>query len=62
MRGVFRDVTKGNNDLGVLTPADAGGARPLGCCPATPGYDLATGWGSLKIDGFAKAAQRAGAP
>lgn len=60
-KSVFRDVTKGNNDLGILTPADAGGARSLGCCPATPGYDLATGWGSLKVDGFARAAQRAGA-
>jgi kumamolisin len=60
-RGVFSDVTKGNNDLGVLTPADAGGGRPLGCCPATHGYDIATGWGSLKVEGLAKAAQRAAA-
>lgn len=59
--GVFYDVTKGNNDLGVLTPADAGGGQPLGCCPATPGYDIATGWGSLKVEGLAKAARRAAA-
>ena len=58
-RSVFRDVTRGNNDLGILTPAEAGGGRPLGCCSATPGYDLATGWGSLEVDGFAKAATRA---
>ncbi len=56
---VFRDVTRGNNDLGILTPAEAGGGRPLGCCSATPGYDLATGWGSLEVDGFAKAAAQA---
>ena len=56
---VFRDVTRGNNDLGVLTPAEAGGSRPLGCCSATPSYDLATGWGSLEVEGFARAASRA---
>ncbi len=60
-RGVFSDVNRGNNDLGVLTPADAGGGRPLGCCPATPGYDVATGWGSLKVEGLAKAAWRVAA-
>jgi subtilase family serine protease len=58
-RSVFRDVTKGNNDLGRLTPAEAGGGHPLGCCSATPGYDLATGWGSLQVEGFAKAAVKA---
>ncbi len=57
---VFRDVTKGTNDLGPLTPSDAGGGLSLGCCAATPGYDLATGWGSLKVNGFAIAAARAG--
>ena len=56
---VFRDVTKGNNDLGRLTPTEAGGGHPLGCCSATPGYDLATGWGSLQVEGFAKAAVKA---
>jgi len=58
-RRVFRDVTNGNNDLGLLTPAEAGGGHPLGCCSARPGYDLATGWGSLKVDGFARAAVQA---
>ncbi len=57
---VFRDVTKGTNDLGPLTPSDAGGGVSLGCCAATPGYDLATGWGSLKVNAFAIAAARAG--
>lgn len=59
-RRVFRDVTRGNNDLGPLISPEAGGGEPLGCCAATPGYDLATGWGSLKVDGFAQAAGRAG--
>ncbi len=58
-RSVFRDVTRGNNDLGRLTPADAGGGRPLGCCSATPGDDFATGWGSLQVQGFSKAAAQA---
>jgi subtilase family serine protease len=60
-RGVFSDVTRGNNDLGVLTPADAGGGQRLGCCPATRGYDIATGWGSLQVEGLAKAAWRVAA-
>lgn len=58
-RGVFRDVTKGNNDLGSLLPKEVGGGHPLGCCGARPGYDWASGWGSLKVLGFAKAASRA---
>jgi kumamolisin len=57
-RGVFRDVTRGNNDLGSLLPADAGGGHPLGCCGARPGYDWASGWGSVKVLGFARAALR----
>jgi subtilase family serine protease len=43
----LRDVTRGNNDLGVLEPEDAGGGHPLGCCSAGRGYDVASGWGSL---------------
>ncbi len=58
-RTVFRDVTKGNDDLGALLPKDVGGGHPLGCCGARPGYDWASGWGSLKVLGFAKAAARA---
>lgn len=58
-RGVFRDVTKGNNDLGSLLPKEVGGGHPLGCCGARPGYDWASGWDPLKVLGFAKAASRA---
>lgn len=59
-REVFRDVTKGNDDLGPLLPKEIGGGHLLGCCEARPGYDWASGWGSLKVVGLAKAALRAG--
>jgi subtilase family serine protease len=54
------DVRIGDNDVGLLVPADAGGGAPLGCCRARRGYDHATGWGSLKLPGFARRALRAG--
>jgi subtilase family serine protease len=56
---VFHDVSKGNDDLGALLPEDVGGGFPLGCCGARRGYDWASGWGSLKAVGLAKAASRA---
>jgi pro-kumamolisin-like protein/subtilase family protein len=55
-QGVLLDVTRGNNDLGVLTPVDAGGGAPLGCCSAGVGYDAASGWGSLDLPGLAHVA------
>lgn len=58
--GAFNDVTVGNNDLGKALPPEAGGGRPLGCCPARAGYDWASGWGSLKLPGFVKLANAAG--
>ncbi len=48
---VFNDVTSGTNDLFAR-----GGGTPLSCCTAAPGYDEATGWGSVNLDGLAKAA------
>jgi subtilase family serine protease len=54
--GALYDVTRGNDDLGVLTPADAGGGAPLGCCSASVGFDPASGWGSLDLPNLAKAA------
>jgi subtilase family serine protease len=57
-RAVFRDVTVGNNDLGALLPKEVEGGRPLGCCGARPGYDWASGWGSLKVPGLARVAAR----
>jgi kumamolisin len=53
---VLRDVIHGNNDLGLGTPADAGGGTPLGCCSAGIGYDVASGWGSLNVPNLAKRA------
>jgi hypothetical protein len=58
-RAIFRDVTKGNNDIGALLPQNVEGGHPLGCCGARPGYDWASGWGSLKVLGLARAASRA---
>jgi len=57
--GSFNDVTIGNNDIGIALPPEAGGGRPIGCCQAKPGYDWASGWGSIKLSGFAKAAAAA---
>jgi hypothetical protein len=54
--GALFDVTRGNDDLGVLTPADAGGGAPLGCCSASVGFDPASGWGSLDMPNLARAA------
>jgi hypothetical protein len=45
----FRDVTSGDNDIGPFIP-EAG--RPLGCCTAGPGYDRASGWGSVNLAAF----------
>ncbi|HZO05282.1 MAG TPA: S53 family peptidase, partial [Solirubrobacterales bacterium] len=56
----FNDVTIGNNDIGIALPPEAGGGVPVGCCQAKPGYDWASGWGSLKLPSFAKAAVAAG--
>lgn len=60
-RGAFFDVSEGNDDLGRLLPPEAGGGHPLGCCHARSGYDLASGWGSLKVPGFTKLAAAAAA-
>ncbi len=40
--GLSRDVTRGNNDL-----------FRVGCCAARPGYDRASGWGSLDLEALA---------
>jgi subtilase family serine protease len=38
---VFNDITQGTNDL-----------YSAGCCTAAPGYDSASGWGSLNFGGL----------
>ncbi len=40
--GVFDDVTVGSNDVFI-------NSSPLGCCNAAPGFDPATGWGSVNL-------------
>jgi subtilase family serine protease len=55
---VFRDIVAGNNDTGAAIPPAQGGTGPLGCCDTDKGFDLASGWGSVKATGLAKAAAR----
>jgi hypothetical protein len=49
--GAISDVTINNNDLGPYIPA--GNHRPLGCCSAEPGFDFASGLGSVDLGKFA---------
>lgn len=54
-----RDVTLGNNDPGTALPRPAGEPQePLGGYAASKGFDVASGWGSLKLTGFAKVANK----
>jgi kumamolisin len=50
---VFYDVTQGSNDVGAFVPNIG---APLGCCTAGPGYDEASGWGSVNLAAFANEA------
>lgn len=50
---VFSDVTRFGNDVGPYISASG---SPLGCCTAGPGYDDASGWGSVNLGAFAAAA------
>lgn len=51
VNGVFSDVISGDNDLGpYISPGDG---QLLGCCTATPGWDDASGWGSVALANFA---------
>jgi kumamolisin len=51
--GIFDDVTAYGNDVGPYIP---GNGKPLGCCTAGPGFDLASGWGSVDLANFDRAA------
>jgi subtilase family serine protease len=53
---VLSDVTVGNNDLGTALADPISNGQPIGCCSASKGYDIASGWGSLKIAAFSDAA------
>ena len=48
---VISDVVTGGNDLGAYL--SGGNHKPLGCCTAGPGYDLASGLGSVDLAKFA---------
>jgi kumamolisin len=56
---VFYDVTSGSNDVGPFIQSSQ---QPLGCCSAQPGYDEASGWGGVNLNGFAQAALAAQRP
>ena len=49
---VFYDVTTNDNDLGPYI----GSHQPLACCAAGPGFDYASGLGSVDLAKFAFAA------
>jgi subtilase family serine protease len=48
---VISDVVTGDNDLGAYL--SGGNHKPLGCCTAGAGYDLASGLGSVDLAKFA---------
>jgi kumamolisin len=52
---MFDDVISFGNDVGPYIP---GNGQPLGCCSAGPGFDAASGWGSLNLAAFDQAAIR----
>ena len=55
----FNDVTRGDDNVfPALDKLVVGQSIPR-CCQARPGYDWASGWGSLKIPGFEKLATAA---
>jgi kumamolisin len=51
---VFSDVTTGNND--VFGPVGGLSGNQLGCCSAGPGFDEASGLGSVDINNFEQVA------
>lgn len=59
-RRVISDVTVGTNDTGTAIPPPLSNGQPIGAYKATRGYDMATGWGSLRLARFSDAALRYG--
>ena len=55
---VFSDVTLNDNDLSPYI----GHHRSLGCCSAAPGFDYASGLGSVNVSAFANAVSALKAP
>lgn len=56
---VFSDVTQYGNDIGPYVPSIG---TALGCCDAGPGFDAASGFGSVNVSGLAQAAIRVEPP
>ncbi|MGH2889140.1 MAG: S53 family peptidase, partial [Solirubrobacteraceae bacterium] len=54
---VFNDVVTGSNDVGPYIPG--GDGQPLGCCTAAPGFDAASGWGSVNLSALDQVALQA---
>ena len=52
---VFSDVQEFSNDIGPFITRNH---RSLGCCSAGPGFDRASGWGSVNLAGLAGTAFR----
>ena len=60
LRGsVFSDVQEFSNDIGPFITRNH---RSLGCCKAGPGFDRASGWGSVNLTGLAAGCVRADPP
>lgn len=57
---IIRDVTVGDNDVGTAINPPLSNNQPVGFFKARPGYDMASGWGSLRLDRFNDAALRYG--
>lgn len=53
---IFRDVTIGTNDVGTAINPPLSNNSPVGFFKAKPGYDMASGWGSLRMARFNDAA------
>jgi hypothetical protein len=49
--GAINDITTNDNDLGPYIPD--GTRKPLGCCTAAPGYDYASGLGTVDLNKLA---------
>jgi kumamolisin len=58
----FFDVTTGNDNITPSLSKAVVGVEPIACCQARPGYDWASGWGSLRVAGFSRLALAAWPP
>ena len=59
-QNIFWDVTVGSNDVGTGINPPLSNNTPVGFFKAKPGYDMASGWGSLRMARFNDAALRYG--